>query len=99
MGVNPTSLALLKQHALVVCLWATPEVIWHRVQRQTHRPLIQVPDPQARIRQLLTERTPYYRQADVLITTSNRSLRRVAQLVLHEFQAVRQARPLVSQPI
>src|SRR5438874_13594091 len=37
----------LKTHALVVCLWASPEAIWERVRHQTHRPLLQSPDPQA----------------------------------------------------
>src|SRR5215813_5930036 len=33
------NLASLKSHALVVCLWASPEVIWERVRGHTHRPL------------------------------------------------------------
>ena len=27
--VNPANLASLKKHALVICLWASPEAIWH----------------------------------------------------------------------
>src|SRR5882762_1142692 len=51
--VNEENLASLKRHALVVCLWASPEAIWERVRNQTHRPLLNDPDPLARIRQLL----------------------------------------------
>ena len=54
--VNPANLASLKTHALVVCLWASPEKIWENVRGQTHRPLFNVPDPQARIRSLLAAR-------------------------------------------
>jgi len=90
---NPDNLASLKQHALVVCLWANPETIWKRVRHQTHRPLLQAPDPQAKIRALLAEREPFYRQADVLISSDMRSAKEVAQQVIHQFQlARRQAR-------
>ena len=89
LAAHPASLALLKQHALVVCLWATPETIWQRVQRHSYRPLLQVPNPQAAIRQLLAERLPYYRQADVMISSGLRSPKQVVQQVLHQFQLAR----------
>jgi shikimate kinase len=87
--VDPANLASLKTHALVVCLWASPEVIWERVRAQTHRPLLQTPDPPARIRQLLEERKPAYSQADVMILTDHRSPKEVAQQVLHHFHLAR----------
>jgi shikimate kinase len=86
LGANAANLASLKEHALVVCLWASPEKIWERVRHQTHRPLLQDADPQAKIRRLLAEREPFYKQADVLLNTEVRSLREVAQTVLHQFQ-------------
>ena len=89
LAANEANLASLKQHALVVCLWASPEEIWERVRDQSHRPLLQGPDPLARIRALLEERTPFYRQADVLVTTGMRSAREVAQQVLHQFHLAR----------
>ncbi|MBI3849777.1 MAG: shikimate kinase [Verrucomicrobia bacterium] len=83
------NLASLKSHALVVCLWATPEKIWERVRHQTHRPLLNKPDPLAEIRQLLLDRQPYYRQADVLLNTATRSLNEVAHQVIHQFNLAR----------
>jgi shikimate kinase len=83
---DPANLASLKTHALVVCLWATPEIIWERVQTQTHRPLLQTADPLGKIRELFARRDPLYRQADVLINTGQRSPREVAQQVLLQFQ-------------
>jgi shikimate kinase len=76
----------LKSHALVVCLWTTPERILERVQSQSHRPLLQVPDPLARIEELLDARRPFYRQADVLVSTDRRSVREVAQQVVTQFR-------------
>lgn len=85
--VNPANLASLKTHALVVCLWASPEKIWENVRGQAHRPLVNVADPQARIRTLLAEREPFYREADVLINTELRSVREVAMQVAHQFRS------------
>jgi shikimate kinase len=85
--VNPANLESLKTHALVVCLWASPEKIWENVRAQTHRPLVNVADPQARIRTLLAEREPFYREADVLVNTERRSVREVALQVSHQFRS------------
>jgi shikimate kinase len=87
------NLASLKSHAFVVGLWASPETIWERVRHQSHRPLLQGPDPQARIRELLAEREPFYRAADLLVNTCSRSLREIAQLVLEQFRTARQHAP------
>lgn len=85
---DPTNMASLKTHALVVCLWASPEAIWERVRHQSHRPLLHTPDPQARIRDLLAEREGAYREADVLLNTEVRSVREAAQQVAYQFHLV-----------
>jgi shikimate kinase len=85
LAANDANLASLKNHALVICLWASPEVIWDRVRTQIHRPLLQDPDPLGKIRQLLAAREPFYKQADVLVNTEMRSIKEVAQHVLHQF--------------
>jgi shikimate kinase len=84
--VNPDNMASLKEHAYVVCLFASPETIWSRVKAQNHRPLLQDVDPLEKIRTLLAERNPFYRQADALLNTELRSTRDVAQQVLHHFR-------------
>ena len=90
--VNPSNLTSLKTHAFIVCLWASPEMIWERVRTQTHRPLLQTADPLGKIRQLLNDRSPSYHQADAMIHTGFRSPREVAQQVLHQFQAAKKLR-------
>ena len=91
LPVNPANLSSLKTHALVVCLWASPEVLWQRVRHHDHRPLLSEPEPLERLRQLLAEREPYYRQADVLVNTEMRSLREVAAQVVHQFHLAQAA--------
>lgn len=86
LPVNEANLGSLKSHSLVVCLWASPEKIFERVRNHSHRPLLAEAEPLEKIRRLLTERGPYYRQADVLVNTEMRPLREVAGQVIHQFR-------------
>jgi shikimate kinase len=86
LPTNPMNFTSLKTHALIICLWASPEKIWERVRNQSHRPLLQDADPQKKIRELLAAREPFYRQADVLLNTELRSVREVAQQIVHQFR-------------
>ena len=91
LPADEANLASLKTHALVVCLWASPETIWERVRGQDHRPLLKEADPLAKVRTLLAAREPFYRQADVLVNTGMRSVREVAQHVVHQFHMAQSA--------
>ena len=91
LPANQSNLDSLKTHALVVCLWATPETIYERVREHDHRPLLNHSDPPARIRELLSVREPFYRQADVLVNTERRSIRDVAVQVIHQFHMAQAA--------
>ncbi len=85
LPINPQNLASLKTHSLVVCLWSSPEAIYSRVRSHTHRPLLNEPEPLEKIRSLLEIRAPFYKQADVLISTDLRSVHEVAMQVMHQF--------------
>jgi shikimate kinase len=91
LPLNEANLVSLKTHALVVCLWASPETVYERVRGADHRPLLNEADPRARIRELLAVREPYYRQADVLVSTEMRSVRDVAIQVIHQFHMAQAA--------
>jgi len=91
LPTREANLNSLKSHALVLCLWASPEAIYERVRDHSHRPLLNDPDPLARIRDLLAVREAYYRQADVLVNTEMRSIREVAMQVLHHFHMAQAA--------
>ncbi|SPE53144.1 Shikimate kinase [Verrucomicrobia bacterium] len=93
LPADSANLASLKTHALVVCLWASPETIWERVRAHSHRPLLNEGDPLEKIRELLAVRAPSYHQADVLVSTERRSLRQVASQVVHQFHLARTSQP------
>lgn len=66
--------ALLHELGQVFYLRAKGETIYERLKGDTTRPLLQGNDPLTKIRTLLGERDPYYREAaDVVITVDGKS--------------------------
>ena len=80
--VNEENAAQLKASGTVICLSATPEVIFARVRKDETRPLLQSAGPLARIRALLSVRAIAYAKADVTIDTSQLSVSEVVEAVL-----------------
>jgi shikimate kinase len=75
--IQPGMSARLGALGVVVCLHASIETILARTGRQTHRPLLAGPDPEARLRALYAERESTYRSAGTLILTDGRPLKEV----------------------
>lgn len=61
--LRPTTRQRLRERGTVVYLNAQPEKIFRRLQNDTTRPLLQVANPMARLRDLFTARDPLYRDA------------------------------------
>jgi len=74
----------LKKTSRMVYLIASPRTILRRTSRDsTERPLLDVPDPAQRIRELLKSRRPFYEQtADIIIDTSKLSSEAVADQII-----------------
>jgi shikimate kinase len=53
---------LLRTRSQCVFLDASPAFLWQRLRRDRRRPLLQVADPEARLRELFVEREPLYRE-------------------------------------
>jgi len=80
--LDPENIANMKQSGPVVCLSAPPEVILKRVERFTHRPLLQVPDPLAKITEMLKTRAPFYAKADVTVDTDGMTVEEVVDEII-----------------
>ena len=70
--LRPASRARLKENGTVVYLYAEPEVLWERVRNARHRPMLQAPDPHARLTELFAERDPIYREVADHVVPSDR---------------------------
>ena len=85
--INPANIADFSATGLVVCLTATPETILERVKDDTNRPLLDVPDKLARIRELLEVRRAYYDAIPVQIPTDNRLVDAIVDAILARYNA------------
>jgi shikimate kinase len=78
---------LLRSGPKVVYLHSTPDELWRRLRHDTQRPLLQVTDPQARLRQLFAERDPLYREvADFVIETGRPSVPTLVNMVVMQLE-------------
>ena len=84
--VDPANAQQLQNSGLLICLTATPEVIFARVRGNTDRPLLQAEDPLATIRSLLARRSDAYARAQLTIDTSQQSVEQVVAAVLNAYR-------------
>ncbi len=79
---------LLKGDGVVVYLTASVDQLVERTYKDKKRPLLQVEDPEAKIRELIALRDPLYREvADIIVQTDRRSPRAVAQEIADRYQS------------
>lgn len=78
---------MLRQAGHVIYLRCTPEELWRRLHRDTKRPLLQVSDPQGKLRQLFAERDPLYREiAEFIIDTGRPSVPALVTMVMTQLE-------------
>ncbi|MEP7207500.1 MAG: shikimate kinase [Casimicrobiaceae bacterium] len=77
--------ARLADQGSVLYLHATPQMLWHRVRHNRHRPLLNTGDPLARLEELYAARDPLYRGvADEVIESEREQLARFAASLAQE---------------
>ena len=80
--VSAKNATRLRESGVVICLTATPETIFARVRGNTDRPLLQDPNPLAKIRSLLALRAEAYAKADMTIDTTTLNVERIVETIL-----------------
>lgn len=84
--LNKINMDNLKKNGLIICLTATPDKILERTKGSKHRPLLNTPNPEEKIKALLNARAPYYAQADYTINTSKLAVDKVVGEVVKIWQ-------------
>ncbi len=80
---------LLKGDGVVVYLTASINQLVERTYKDKKRPLLQVDDPEAKIRELIALRDPLYSEvADLVVQTDRRSPKVVAQEIAEGYAAL-----------
>ena len=88
MVLNKINVDRLRETSRMVYLKASPRKILERTATdENERPLLDVPDPAQRIRELLDFRKPFYQHsADITINTSRLGVDKVADLIIHRLK-------------
>ena len=85
--LDEANVTRLKKSGLLVCLSARPDIIVHRtLNTLPSRPLLNGPDPRAKVEELLELRSPFYALADRTVDTSDRSIEQVVEQILKEIE-------------
>ncbi len=84
--IQPGVLEVLKAKGVVVCLHASIETILERTARHRTRPLLEVADPEERVRTLYAHREPIYKQCGTVILTDARPLHDIAAHVIRAWR-------------
>jgi len=91
---------ILQERAITVWLKGDFETIMERVSRKNTRPLLQVPDPRGRMRELMDERYPIYAQAHVTVPISKgphmRTVNKVMRSLDKHLKSKKPKRPIKS---
>lgn len=78
---------LLHERTRAIYLRSSPEELVRRVRHDTNRPLLQVADPLARLKQLYAQRDPLYREvAHFVIETGRPSVPTLVNMILMQLE-------------
>ena len=69
--IDAETRALMKEKAVTIWLNADLETLWRRVQKRDNRPLLKRADAKQHLSNLVSERKPFYSQADVHVLSKD----------------------------
>ena len=72
------NLKIMEASGIPICLKAEPQTIYERTKNDTFRPLLNVENPYARIKELLLQRQPFYDKIKIQIDDTNLSIEETA---------------------
>ncbi len=70
--LRPANRQYLRERGHVVYLRSSPEELFRRLRHDVNRPLLQVPDPLGRLRDLYAQRDPLYRETAHFVVETGR---------------------------
>jgi len=86
--LNADTRQILAARGVVIYLHCTPEQQHSRTSRDRGRPLLQTDDPLERLRELMEERDPLYRQvADLVVSTEKRGTASVVKEIRRRLES------------
>jgi shikimate kinase len=85
--LRPLNRSYLRSRGHVFYLRSSPEEVFRRLRHDQNRPLLQVTDPQARLRDLFDKRDPIYREtAHYVIETGRPSVSTLVNMIVTQLE-------------
>lgn len=92
--VQPGMLERLRRRGVIIHLEASVATLLERTRHDRKRPLLNVPDPEARIRELLDQRLPIYRAAGPTVRAEGRPPSAIVDEIIYTYrEAAERFRP------
>ena len=85
--LRPANRAHLHDRTTVIYLRSSPEELYRRLRHDTQRPLLQVADPQAKLRELYEQRHPLYEEvAHYSVDTGRPSVASLVNMIMMQLE-------------
>lgn len=92
--LRPLNRERLKARTTVVYLRSTPDELYRRLKHDTQRPLLQVADPLAKLRELYEQRHPLYEQtAHYCVDTGRPSVATLVNMIMMQLEVAGVLKP------
>lgn len=92
--LRPGNRQRLRERSQVVYLRSAPEDLFRRLRHDVNRPLLQVRDPLAKLRELYAQRDPLYREtAHFVIETGRPSVATLVNMIVMQLELAPVSRP------
>jgi len=85
--IDADTRALMRAKAVTVWLRAELDVLFDRVRRRGHRPLLRQGDPKEVLGRLMTQRYPIYAEADIIVDSTAQPADRTTEQVIDALRA------------
>ena len=72
----------LKKNGILFYLSASPDFLLSTIKLNKNRPLMQVEDPLAKIREMLKARQKFYKQADFTVVSENKTINQISKEIM-----------------
>ena len=84
--LDPETRALIHEHAVSIWLRADLDILFKRVNRRSHRPLLKTANPKATLARLMEVRYPVYAEADVIVDSEDGPIEAMVDRVMEAIE-------------
>jgi len=85
--LRPENRTAMASSGFVIYLNVPPYTLWERTRNDRNRPLLQVEDPLSKLKELYTQRDPFYREvADLVIDGGRTNAHSLLQLITEKVE-------------